>query len=71
VSSLVAGRRHHAGDAVTDEARLLVALDLKGEAGDYLPPAAALLVDRDDLGSAADFGVDGDRGGEADLAGVV
>ena len=45
------GGRHHAGDAVADEAGLLVALDLEGEAGDDLPPAAADLVDRDDLGA--------------------
>jgi hypothetical protein len=64
-------RRHHAGDAVTDEAGLLAALDLEGEAGDDLPPAAALLVDRDDLGAAADLGVDGDRGREADLVVVA
>src|SRR5512146_1750320 len=64
-------RRHHAGDAVADEARLLVALYLEGEAGHHLPPAAALLVDRDDLGPAADPAVDGDRGGEADLVPAV
>ena len=67
----LAGGRHHAGDRVTDEARLLVAFDLEGEAGDHLMPAAALLVDRDDLGLGADLGVDGDRGGEADLVPAV
>ena len=36
------------------EAGLLVALDLEREAGDDLPPAAADLVDRDDLGAGAD-----------------
>jgi hypothetical protein len=36
-------------------------------------PAAALLVDRDDLGAAADAdaGIDRDRGREADLVVVV
>jgi hypothetical protein len=63
--------RHHAGDGVAHEARLLVALDLEGEAGDDLPPAAALLVDRDDLGATADAGVDRDGGWEADLVVVV
>src|ERR1044072_5415782 len=60
-------RRHHAGDTVAHEARLLIALDLEGEAGDDLVPAAALLVDRDDLGAAADLGAHRNRGGEADL----
>jgi len=36
--------RHHAGDAVADEAGLLVALYLEGEAGYYLPPALAYLA---------------------------
>jgi hypothetical protein len=49
-----ARRRHHTGDAVADEARLLAALDLEGKAGHDLPPAAADLVDRDDLGLGAD-----------------
>jgi hypothetical protein len=56
---------------VTREARLLRALDLEREAGDQLVPTAALLVDRDDLGAAADAGVDRDRRGEADLVVVV
>jgi hypothetical protein len=64
-------RRHHAGDAVADEARLLVALDLEGEAGHHLPPAAADLVDGDDLGLGADLAVNRDRGREADLVGVL
>jgi len=42
-----------AGDAVTHEARLLVALDLEGEGGDDLPPAAADLVDRGVFGAVA------------------
>ena len=58
------GGRHHAGDRVADEAGLLVALDLEGEAGDDLVPAAALLVDRDDLGLGADLGVDGTGAGK-------
>src|SRR5258705_2077012 len=67
MGSASARRRHHAGDGVAHEARLLVALDLEGEAGHYLPPAAALLVDRDDLGAAADASVHRDGCGKADL----
>jgi hypothetical protein len=66
-----AGGRHNAGDRVTDEAGLLVALDLEREAGHDLPPAAALLIDRDDLGAAANAGVDRDGGREADLVPAV
>ena len=63
--------RHHPRHRVTHKARLLVALHLEGEAGDYLPPAAAYLVDRDDLGAGADPGAGGDGGREADLVVVV
>ena len=56
---------------MADEARLLVALNIEGETGDDLIPATALLVDRDDLGAAADLGVDGDWRWEADLVEVV
>jgi len=48
-----------------------VALDLEREAGNYLPPAAALLVDRDDLGATTDAGVNRDRGREADLVEAI
>jgi hypothetical protein len=65
------GRRHYAGHAVAHEARLLAALDLEREAGHHLPPAAALLVDGDDLGLGADLGVDRDRGRKADLVPAV
>ena len=41
-----------AADRVGYAAGLLVALDLDGEAGDLLEPAAVELVDRDDLGAS-------------------
>src|SRR6478672_6635807 len=40
----------HPGDAVADEGRLLAALDLDREPGDRLPPAAADLLEGDQLG---------------------
>src|SRR5262249_37010780 len=43
----------------------------EGEAGDDLVPAAADLVDGDDLGPGADASVDRDRGGKADLVPAV
>src|SRR3954451_22873225 len=62
---------HHARHRVPHEARLLVPLDLEGEAGHCLPPAAALLFDREDLGLGADLGVDRDGRWEADLVPAV
>src|SRR5262249_52374859 len=62
---------HHAGDTVADEARFLVALDLEREAGHDLPPAAADLIDRDDLGAGADAASRRDGCGEAELVPAV
>jgi hypothetical protein len=39
------GGSHHSRHRVTDEARLLVALDLEGEAGDDLPPSPDLATE--------------------------
>ena len=50
-------RRRESADA----AGLLVALDLDGEAGHLLEPAAVELVDRDDLGGRADARAGRDR----------
>src|SRR4029077_9804696 len=63
--------RHHAGDAVPDQAGLLVALDLEGEAGDDLPPAAADLVAGDDLDLGAHPGAGRHRGRKANLVPAV
>src|SRR5439155_4550020 len=48
-------RYQRAPDGVADEAWLLVAVDMEREAGDDLVPAAALVVDGDDLGRRANL----------------
>src|SRR4029453_15987384 len=57
--------------AVGDAAGLLRALDLHGEPGNDLPPAAADLVHGDDLGSRPDAAAGGHRRWDADLAPAV
>src|SRR6476646_200767 len=59
------------GHRVAYETGLLAAIDLDGETGDDLVPAAAFLLDGDDLRLAADLRVDRDRGREADLVPAV
>src|SRR6201999_3506639 len=65
------GGGHHPGDGVADEAGLLAALELEREAGDDLVPAAANLLDGDDLDAAANPRVDRHRGRETDLVPAV
>src|SRR3954447_11686853 len=68
--SCISGRQR-AADAVGDAARLLGALDLEDEAGDDLPPAAADVVDRDDLSAGPNAAAGRHRGREADLVPAV